>query len=257
MSFRVDVNLYRGPLDLLLYLVRKHEVDIVNIPIAAITHQYLDYMAVLEKLDVNAVGDFVEIASLLIEIKSRMTLPTVEEEDEEWEDPRDGLVQRLLEYKKFKDAASILEDRGREFQQTYSRLANDLPPRKTPPSEQPIRNVELWDLVSALGRVLRQNDQPAEANIVYDDTPIQTHMQNIFQALKTEGRVSMTQMLAAGMHKTKVIGVFLAVLELVRHHGVEAQQPDSGGEIWLHRGTNFSESLDPAAKDGLRSAEAG
>ena len=149
MTFRVDVELYRGPLDLLLYLVRKHEVDITDIPIAKFANDYFQYLDVLEKLDFDAVGDFVEMASILVEIKSRLVLPKVEEEEEPWEDPREGLVERLLEYKKYKDVASILEERGREFQQSYSRQANDLPPRTLDPGEQPIREVELWDLVSA------------------------------------------------------------------------------------------------------------
>ncbi len=256
MSFRVEVDLYRGPLDLLLYLVRKHEVTITDIPIAKFTNDYLGYIAVLEKLDFDAVGDFVEMASILIEIKSRFVLPKVEEEEEPWEDPREGLVQRLLEYKKFKDAASILEERGRQFQQTYSRQANDLPPRTVSPSEQPIREVELWDLVSALGRVLELNDKPQESNIVYDDTPIQTHMQNIHGVLANEGRASLTQMLATDMNKSRVIGVFLAVLELVRHHSVEAEQPTPDGEIWLRRGEEFAPSLDLAGEQEF-TAQAG
>ena len=101
MSFRVDLEIYRGPLDLLLYLVRKHEVDIVDLPISTITEQFLEHLEVLEKLDVNAVGDFLEMASTLIEIKSRMVLPRTEEVDEPLEDPRQELVEKLLEYKKY------------------------------------------------------------------------------------------------------------------------------------------------------------
>ena len=108
MDFRVDLSIFRGPLDLLLYLVRKHEVDICDIPIAEVTDQYLEYLAVLEKLDVNAVGDFLALASTLIEIKSQQVLPRNDEVDETIEDPRHELVQRLLEYKQFRDAATTL-----------------------------------------------------------------------------------------------------------------------------------------------------
>ena len=116
MDFRVDLELFRGPLDLLLYLVRKHEVEIVDIPIAPIAEQFLEYLAVLEQLDVNAAGDFLDMASTLIEIKSRMVLPRGGEVEDELADPREQLVERLLEYKKFKDAASMLDERGREWQ---------------------------------------------------------------------------------------------------------------------------------------------
>src|SRR5262249_12936283 len=100
MDFRVDLDVFRGPLDLLLYLVRKPEVEIVDIPIAPITEQFLEYLAVLEQLDVNGVGDFLEMASTLIEIKSRMVLPRGGEVDDPLDDPRQELVRRLLEYKK-------------------------------------------------------------------------------------------------------------------------------------------------------------
>src|SRR3954467_14636125 len=98
MEFRVDLDAFRGPLDLLLYLVRKHEVEIVDLPIAPITEQFLEYLALLKQLDVNAVGDFLEMASMLIEIKSRMVLPRGGEDEDTLEDPRHELVQRLLEY---------------------------------------------------------------------------------------------------------------------------------------------------------------
>src|SRR3974390_512426 len=107
MDFRVELDIFRGPLDLLLYLVRKHEVEIVDIPIAKITDQYLEYLAVLEQLDVNAVGDFLAMASMLIEIKSQQLLPRGDEVEDAVEDPRQQLVERLLEYKKYRDAASI------------------------------------------------------------------------------------------------------------------------------------------------------
>ena len=108
------------------------------------------------ELKVDDVGDFVEMASTLIEIKSRSVLPRSEEIEEPLEDPRQDLVRRLLEYKEFKDAASMLEERGRQWQEHFPRLASDLPPRNRNPAEEPIHEVELWDLVSAFGRILRE-----------------------------------------------------------------------------------------------------
>ena len=122
MDFRVALDSFRGPLDLLLYLVRKHEVDVTDLPIALVTEQYLAHLEVLTALDVNSVGDFLDIASTLIEIKSRLVLPRGGEESDEWDDPRDGLVERLLEYKKYKDAASMLEERSRDWQQHFPRV---------------------------------------------------------------------------------------------------------------------------------------
>jgi segregation and condensation protein A len=246
MIFRVDLELYRGPLDLLLYLVRKHEVDITDLPIAKITEQFLDYLAILEQIDVNGVGDFIEIAGILIEIKSRHVLPHVDEEEETWKDPREELVQRLLEYKKYKDVASMLEERSRQWQQSYPRLANELPPRRIDPSDQPIHEVELWDLVSALGRVMREHELVKPSNIVYDETPIQVYMQQIHGTLATRGRIGISEVFSAGMHKSAMIGLFLAVLELVRHHSVEAEQDENSAEIWVRPGPKFREDFELA-----------
>jgi len=249
MSFNVQIVFFRGPLDLLLYLVRKQEVEITEIPICAITDQYLAYMEVLEQLDVNAVGDFLDLASTLIEIKSRMVLPRGGEEESEVEDPRQDLVERLLEYKKFRDAASLLEDQSRSWQQRFARQSTDLPPRKTNLSEQPIHEVELWDLVSAFGRILREHNAQQPSNIVYDDTPIHVYMERILERVVKDGRAAFWQLFQPGMHKSSMIGIFLAVLELVRHHNVTFEQEALFSEIWLYPGTAEARQIDISKVD--------
>ena len=244
MDFRVDLNMFRGPLDLLLYLVRKHEVEIVDIPIALITDQFLEYLAVLEQLDVNAVGDFLAVASTLIEIKSQQVLPRSDEIQDEVEDPRKELVRRLLEYKKYRDAASLLEERSRQWQQRYPRMADDLPPRERNMAEEPIQEVELWDLVSAFGRIIRETEATKPSSIVYDDTPIHVYMGRIHARLVDEGRLSFGDLFEPEMHKSTLIGIFLAVLELVRHHHVRVDQNALFGEIWLRPDLNHAEPLD-------------
>ncbi len=255
MSFLVDLDTFRGPMDLLLYLVRKHEVDIVEIPIAVITEQFLQYLEVLQALDVNDVGEFLDMASTLIEVKSRLVLPRGGEETEEIEDPREDLVQRLLEYKKFRDAASLLEEHSRQWQSHLPRMANDLPARKVDLAGQQVQEVELWDLVSAFGRIVRESQVPAASNIVYDDTPIHVHMQRIHERMVQDGRAAFSQMFAPGMHKSAMIGVFLAILELVRHHSAHTQQNDLHGEIWILPGDQFSDSLDVSNVDAYGQAQ--
>jgi segregation and condensation protein A len=245
MDFRVDLNMFRGPLDLLLYLVRKHEVAICDIPIAAITDQYLEYISVLEKLDVNAVGDFLAMASTLIEIKSQQVLPRADEVDEEGvDDPRQELVQRLLEYKKYRDAASLLEDRARDWQQHYPRMTSDLPPRRVDPAEQPIEEVELWDLVSAFSRVIRDTEAAKPSNIVYDDTPIHVFMERIRQRIEQRGQAAFGDLFEPGMHRSTLVGIFLAILELVRHRHVRVEQNELFGEIWLLPSDDAPEPID-------------
>jgi segregation and condensation protein A len=249
MDFRVQLDVFRGPLDLLLFLVRKHEVDICDIPIAEITQQYMTYLEVLQQLDVNDVGDFLELASMLVEIKSQLVLPRGGEEAESWDDPRDELVQRLLEYKKYKEAASMLEERSRDWQQHYGRLASDLASRQVDPAGQPIREVELWDLVSAMGRILRDSQAVQPQAIVYDETPIQVYMRRIHHKLTDARRVAFSDMFQPGMHKSAIVGVFLAVLELVRHHSVRTEQNDLHGEIWIVPGEDFDPRQEIAAAD--------
>jgi segregation and condensation protein A len=241
MDFRVQLDVFRGPLDLLLFLVRKHELDICDLPIALITDQYIAHLDVLQQLDVNEVGDFLEIASTLIEIKSQLVLPRGGEEVEAWDDPRDQLVERLLEYKKYKDAACMLDERSRDWQQHHARLASDVAPRQIDPAGQPIREIELWDLVSAMGRILRESQAVTPATIVYDDTPIQVYMQRIHGKLGRTRRVAFSELFQPGMHKSAIVGVFLAV---ARHHGVRTEQNDLHGEIWIVPGEEF----DPGAQ---------
>ena len=243
MDFRVDLSIFRGPLDLLLYLVRKHEVDICDIPIAEVTDQYLEYLAVLEKLDVNAVGDFLALASTLIEIKSQQVLPRNDEVDEAIEDPRHELVHRLLEYKQFRDAATTLEERSRQWQQHYSRLTSDLPPREQDPADQPIEEVELWDLVSAFGRIMRETEAARPSSIVYDDTPIHVYMEKVLTKLREQGRLAFGSLFEPGMHRSTTISIFLAVLELVRHKRVILNQNDLFSEIWLMPAAQCDEPL--------------
>ncbi len=243
MKFRVDLDIFRGPLDLLLYLVRKHEVEIVDIPISLITDQFLAYLAVIEQLDVNRVSDFIDMASTLIEIKSRLVLPRGDEVEGEIDDPRQQLVERLLEYKKFKDAATMLEERSRSWQQRFSRLSNDLSPRRANLAEQPIRDVMLWDLVSAFGRIVRDNAATKPSNIIYDETPIHVYMRRIHDRLAREGQVAFSELFTADMHKSTSVGIFLAMLELARHHHIRAEQNELFGEIWVLPGANFDGPL--------------
>lgn len=256
MDFRVDLNVFRGPLDLLLYLVRKHEVEIVDIPIATITDQFLEYLALLEQLDVGAVGDFLGMASTLIEIKSQQVLPRGDEVEDQPEDPRQELVRRLLEYKKYRDAASVLQQRSRDWQLHFPRLSSDLPLRERDPADEPIHEVELWDLVSAFGRIIRDTEAAKPSNIVYDDTPIHVYMSRIHADLLKQGRLSFSGLFQAGMHRSTLVGIFLAVLELVSHHHVRVEQNDLFGEIWILPDLKCTEPLDLSNVDNYDHSQA-
>lgn len=244
MSFRIDLPAYRGPLDLLLYLVRRHEVELTEMPLSKIVDQYLAYIEILKELDLGDVGDFISLASTLVEMKSQAVLPkAVEEEDEEAiEDPQSELVERLLQYKEIRDAASILDEMGSRWQQRYQRMSDDLPTRRVDPGDQPIVDLEIWDLVSAFGRIMRESSGPPQTEVVYDDTPIHVYMQQIHQRLKDSEKIPLVDMVRGGIHKSSLIGWFLATLELTRHHGAAVEQ-DANGDIVIVRTASYSDDL--------------
>ena len=230
-TFSVTLNQFSGPLDLLLYLVRRQELDIMDIPMSTITDQYLKYIDVLTVLDIDAVGDFIVLASKLIEIKSFEALPSEQEIEEEIEDPRKELVTRLLAYKKFCEEAGQLEKRGRLWQRRYPRLAVDLKPKERNAAEEPIQEIVVWDLVSAFGRILRERAPAAKHKVVYDDTPISVHMQRIYNRLKREQTVWFSSFFQDAHRRTTLIGIFMAILELVRHEYAYVRQEVPFGDI--------------------------
>lgn len=256
MPFQVDISLYCGPLELLLHIVRREELQLSEIPLAKIIDQYFDYLEVLVELAIDDVADFLEIASLLIEMKAKQAVPSSDEvagdgEDAPIDDLSDDLVQRLIEYKRIRDAASILDEQGQRWQMRYTRLANDLPVRRTELGEQPLEPLEVWDLVSAFGRILRERQPPPASNVVYDDTPIHTYMERIHGLVNSEGRVELTSLFEAGMHKSTLVAMFLATLELTRHYGLTTEQRDTGHPLYLLAGRDFKRELDVHKIDNL------
>jgi segregation and condensation protein A len=167
-----------------------------------------------------------------------VVLPNTEEEAveapiENAADPRADLVKQLLEYKRFKDASRLLEEQSSEWRLRFPRLADDSPESGVDRSQDRIREVELWDLVSALSRVLHQNTESAPRSIIYDDTPISTYVEQIRARVLAEERVPFTSFFDGATIKSKIIGIFLAVLEILRHHQFRAEQPEEYGEIWV------------------------
>ncbi len=238
-SFQADLHQYRGPVDLLLYLVRRNELLVGELSLETLILQYLEFIESLDRIDIDGAGEFLEVASLLIESKMRSILPSTDDDaDADSSDPREDLVHRLLLYKDFKDVSILLEEQSRSWQNRFPRLASDLPQREINLFDQPIEEVELWDLVSSFGRVLRNNAPRAPASIVLDDTPIHVYMRRIRERLGETGHLKFIDLFEPGMHKSVIVGMFLAVLELVRHHQVRAEQVGDYGEIRLLPGQN-------------------
>ena len=237
MEFKVALEVFSGPMDLLLYLVKKHEVDVTEVPIAAITSEFIAYLDVLEDLAIDQVGEFVELASVLLEIKARALVPRPEETEEPVELVREDLVQRLLEYKQYRDAATMLEDRARQWELRFARHAADEPAVRIGPAEVTIGDVQVWDLVGAMSRVMAKREKRRPRQIVQDDTPIETHAARIEAIVAEQGRVAFTQLFDDDMPRSRIVGIFLAALELVRCGRIATRQDRLFDEIWLEAAT--------------------
>jgi segregation and condensation protein A len=234
MDYQVELDVFRGPLDLLLYLVKRQEVDICDIPIAQVTEQFLHYLCVLEWIDVELAGDFLVLAATLMEIKSRLLLPRSDNPEEEEADPRLELVRQLLEYKKFKDAATLLEAQAERQLCRLARQPIELP-AEPEPAQQPLRQVELWDLVSAFGRLMRETLALQPQQIVMDATPIHVYMASILERLQAEPSLMFSALFTPPYQRSRLVGLFLAILELIKGRQIRAEQAEVFGDIWLQR----------------------
>ena len=233
VQFKVATDVFSGPMDLLLFLVKRQEVDITEVPIAVIASEFIASLEVLESLAIDQVGEFVELASVLLEIKARALVPRPEETEEPVELVREDLVQRLLEYKQYRDAAVLLEDRARRWDLRFARVGSDLPTGRGQAAEVSIGDVHVWDLVGAMARVLRKRENRRPRQIVHDDTPIETYMERIEGLVAGRGKVAFSELFEEAMPRSRLVGMFLAILELVRRHRLAARQEAIFDEIWL------------------------
>jgi segregation and condensation protein A len=236
-DYRVNLDIFAGPLDLLLYLVRKEEVDIYDIPLAKITDQYLRYLEMLKQLDVDLAGDFLVMAATLMEIKSAMLLPKAEPEQmaqDESGDPRAELIRQLLEYKKFKDAANLLDAAAERQQERFARpasLISQLVPQAEP--EVDMDQVSIWDLLEAFDAVCKATGTQAYTGHIRDDTPIDLYQIEVLHRLQTEGPLTFERIFDAKPNRLTMVGLFLAMLELIRDRLIWAEQPENSTQIYV------------------------
>lgn len=246
-EYRVQLDVFSGPLDLLLFLIKREELDIQDISIAKVADQYLEYAAVLEQLDPNAAGDFLVLASTLVEIKSRALLPTppLEPLDDDDEDPRATLVRELLEYKRFKDAAKTLGSAADERAKRYVRAPAELPKEL---EGVELEDAQIWDLVAAFGKVMTAIGQgPTRHEVLYDDTPIELWAEELVHTLERDGATPFSSVFSGRRRRVEIVGLFLAVLELVRSRRVCAEQEKNFGEIYLFLLVAEDDKAEPAS----------
>jgi segregation and condensation protein A len=252
-DYRVRLDAFEGPLDLLLFLIRRAEVDIQDIPIATIAEQYLDLLSGLRatapgRVDIDTAGEFLVMAATLMEIKSRMLMPRAPAPSRDGDrpapaDPRAELVRQLIEYKTYRDAASTLERRAEEWRARFPTSVAGLAEDAARAAQESAQDLDLEDLsLLDLARAFRQIaesvnfDRLGDHQVTYDDTPIEVHAQDILAQLRGEAHSPAEvefSTLFAGRKRHEALGLFLALLELVRQRRIAVRQERTDGQIYL------------------------
>jgi segregation and condensation protein A len=240
-SYRVKLEIFEGPLDLLLYLIKKDEIDIYDIPIARITEQYLGYLDLMQELDISVAGDFLVMASTLIYIKSKTLLPPEPKGDGEedlGEDPRAELIERLLEYQKFKSASQMLYSRGEIESACYTRgpLETD--------GNNPEVSTTLFDLLRVFREVLKRAEAQVEMEIARDEMTIAEKLAQIHAMLEEMERISVRELFEMSRSKRELIITFLALLELVKEWKIYLTQSEPFGEIFASRRADAPQGIE-------------
>ncbi|MHC1697830.1 MAG: ScpA family protein [Geobacteraceae bacterium] len=234
LSYKVILEKFQGPLDLLLYLIKKNELDIYDIPIAIITRQYLEYIKVLKDLNLEIAGDFLVMASTLIQIKSSMLLPSRNEDDpdEEVEDPRAELIRRLVEYSRYKEAALRLNEQkllGRELF-ARSTISEELLSDETP--AEPL-DLDLFALIEAFRGILAKAPHESFHEVCAESISIAERINEILSLLQENNFIAFAQLFENSRDRDYIVATFLAILELCKLKLIRVRQQEQYGEIWI------------------------
>jgi segregation and condensation protein A len=235
-DYGVDLANFQGPLDLLLYLIRKEEIDVYDIPIADITRQFLAYVDVIDTLDLEQAGDFVVMAATLMKVKSRMLLPVEGDDDEEFEDPREELVRRLLEYQQFKEVAGWLEDKREESRDVFYRgSAFDAESLlgETPDGCESLRPVGLYDLLSAFKLALDAAPKIDFHEVGREEASTEERSAYVLDVLSRRKQVSFFD-LVTNVSRIVVVVTFVAILDLAKEGKAYIRQSDSDSGFWVY-----------------------
>ena len=239
MGYKVKLELFEGPLDLLLYLIKKEEMDITDIPISEITDQYLQYLNVMQLLDLDIAGEFLVMAAELMRIKSRLLLPPEEQtaEEVEEEDPRAELIRRLLEYQKFKEAAKRLGDLESNRKDFFTRRVGD-PSQEPESGEGDYFETGIFDLIAAFSKVIQRLPKKMLYEIVKDEFTVEGKIHEILHLILSDPVVLFSKLFEKAKSRFEVVATFLAVLELIRMQEIVIRQESPFGEIEISRNTD-------------------
>jgi segregation and condensation protein A len=231
-AYSVKLDVFKGPLDLLLFLIKRDEIDIYDIPIAHITKQYLEYIDLMKALNLEVAGEFIVMAATLIRIKARMLLPRTADEEEE-EDPREELAQALLEYRKYKEAAGVLK--GREEEQSRWFPRTDFAFLEKLPKEEILVEASLYDLMSAFKKILDTHPQETFHTVSYPRVSIEQRIDHVLNYLTQKDGVVFSELFLDTPVKLVMVVTFMAILELIRLQKIYIRQTKHFSEIWVFK----------------------
>jgi len=244
MTYQIKLPIFEGPLDLLLHLIREHEINIYDIPIAFITQQYLEYIELLKNLNLEIAGEFLVMASTLIYIKSRTLLPKSEvgtDMEEEGEDPREELVRKLLEYKKYKEAAGLLRDKEIAYKNVFTRKTEN----ELPDEDELLVEVSIFDLLSAFKNVIKNIKSSDTFEISVDEVSVTERINYIMEALGNSPYILFESLFSDMTRKMELIATFLALLELIRLKLVKIQQTKRFSTIRIFKAVEEEQTRAP------------
>jgi segregation and condensation protein A len=233
-EYKVKFEVFEGPLDLLLYLIKKEEVDIYDVNLTQLATQFIEYIDLMRMMDLEVAGEFLVMASTLMYIKSRELLPldkqVLVEGEEDGEDPRWELIRQLVEYKKFKDAAAQLQTLEARQENIFPRL-----PVKPEFEPEPVKpDVSLFDLLNAVNSILKRVNQRDDLRDVFEDKwTVTEKIELIMKLIRERARVKFSELFEGAMSRSEVVVTFLALLELIRLKQVQAAQAEDFGEIGI------------------------
>lgn len=238
MAYKIKLEIFEGPLDLLLYLVKKDHLNIYDIPIAKVTEQYLEYINLMKLLDLNIAGEFLVMAATLMQIKSKMLLPAEEVAvEEEQEDPRAELVRRLLEYEKFKEIAENLRQRETNQQEVFKRPKVEI--EKDGAGEKEVYfEASIFDLINAFSAALKDIPKELFYEVIKDEFTIEEKTHEILHRLLVAPSLAVSELFTKAKNKLEIIVIFLAILELIRIKEIIACQKEHFQDIEIMRNKN-------------------
>ena len=232
-AYQVELTGFQGPMDLLLYLINKERVDIYDIPISLITEHFIHHIEVMQIINLETAGEFIAMAATLMVIKMKMLMPSHQDEEQEEEDPRAELVRRLLEYKRFKEAAASLQQQEQGRRQFHLRKTRY--PFQDQLDLEPQLRIEMFDLLSALAGIFDRLQAKPVHEIEREPFTVEEKMSLIEEKIGSGGTVNFHELFISDTVKMEVIVTFIAVLELVKRGRLEFVQTSVHGEIWIHR----------------------